>query len=662
MAAAKPVPKMKPKTKLAELLSGDPFNKPSVSFNTFNEIMIYSYRVGDTEMTNKAAAEIHKRAKIDAKFREEMAPTFALVCRNMWKYTTLPENVSRVPSASKSPTPTEIVKKPQKRSKSSTKVERVNPVTGEITDITDFQWGAVNMKPSKRNACPVIAIHATDSSFKWDPESLKTGLGGSEQAIVHGATELVMMGYRVYVYSKPPPGSAWSLPLSNPCYLDVGDRFTYPPEGIPDAVMLWRRYDARTTALNIKSMMRYRGIDTHMGDTYQIKKINPFTGAVNPVEKKNAIRGSPLETSPTTEEKKDDDECVACASEDKLELEGKVNMHLWLHDISTFNIADYDIKEFSGVFYLSKYHQEGYIKYTPKIIDVPSILSGNGIVVDTADVASRGLEVKSPVSPSVPRSPVSPSVPRSPGVEDLNAIHKSPSSKSVTEKDPSSKSVTEKDPSSKSGAEEKKDLPEEKKLFPPRDPLTFMYISNPSRGLKDLIDMWPEIRKEFPTATLKVAFGRETYGTMAKEHVDALFHKIGEMHDQGVTEVGKLGHDKLAELGRSTSYLIYPCTTIAETFCIILLESLYWGCECLVTRIGAMGETMHPECPSIPQISTEDDRKKFLELVIATVKDNLANPGALEVKRLKYHEYAKARTWRSVAEKWVAHMFPGLSK
>jgi len=55
----------------------------------------------------------------------------------------------------------------------------------------------------------------------WDPDTVKTGLPGSEEAVVYMAKQLANLGYKVVVLAFPPKDSKHSLPDANPRYVDI---------------------------------------------------------------------------------------------------------------------------------------------------------------------------------------------------------------------------------------------------------------------------------------------------------------------------------------------------------------------------------------------------------------------------------------------------------
>ena len=622
LAASEPVSRRLPKGasfSLEGALAGSPFTRDGTSAETFHNIMIASYREKNYELSVRAMNELVTRARETRTFHESMKKDWDLICRNMW-FVISKDSSQWVSATCVAETP------PKKVSGAGAKVERVD-FSGKKRDITTFVWGSPSSSPTKVRKMPVIAIYCYSSSMKWDPSSVKQGIPGSEEAVIYASQVLVEMGFRVFVYASPPEHSPWSLPASNPCYLQERDYAMFPTEGIFDAIIMWRRSNAYDLTHHIEDIMRDREITVYKGHEYKDKLLSPFpvvkkgeeSVIVAAEEKKEVVqvegkktakkkKSKKTDTPPVKdeektdtppvkeekeeektsvspvkeEEKKEKDECDKCESKNL----NKVNTYLWVHDIAVGKIEDRDLHHLNGVFYLSDYQRDGYHAMTPGLREIPHIISGNGIVPSQFEGPS--------------------------GVKD--------------------------------------------------NPFSCVYVSNWSRGLSVLIEIWPQIVAAYPTATLTIAYGRETFGTMSDKDLKDLGDKVESMRSLRVREVGKLSHQQLVELGKESSYLLYPCTTSAETYCISLVKMLACECECIITHIGAMKETAHPLNPSIPSITNDEDKKAYLNLVLTQFAKDAAHPEELVVRRRLYKEWALRRTWKRCVEMWVGHMFPGIEE
>lgn len=187
------------------------------------------------------------------------------------------------------------------------------------------------------------------------------------------------------------------------------------------------------------------------------------------------------------------------------------------------------------------------------------------------------------------------------------------------------------------------------------NPYSIGYYSNYSRGLAILLGIWPDIHKEFPQATLEICYGREHWGTMSPQQLEWIVNKIGEYKDLGVTEHGKVGHQKLAEIMQSTSVWAYPCITLSETYCITAVKCQAAGCIPVTTRIAALNETIHPEAPNIPIIRTDEDIQRYKDTLLSTlrrIRDSSAD--MIKAERQKYIDFSKKFTWTACVDKWMA--------
>ena len=186
------------------------------------------------------------------------------------------------------------------------------------------------------------------------------------------------------------------------------------------------------------------------------------------------------------------------------------------------------------------------------------------------------------------------------------------------------------------------------------NPYSIGYFSNYSRGLAVLLLLWPEIRKEFPTATLSICYGRQTWSTISDHGLKLIVDKIHEYKDMGVTEYGKIGHQPLADLMCQTSVWAYPCTALAETFCITASKCQAAGCIPVTTRIAALNETVHPEAPNIPLIVSPIDILKYQDVLMTTLRRiRDSSHEAILAERKKYIEFGNRFSWKACVDKWL---------
>ncbi|CAH6419087.1 Glycosyltransferase [uncultured virus] len=194
------------------------------------------------------------------------------------------------------------------------------------------------------------------------------------------------------------------------------------------------------------------------------------------------------------------------------------------------------------------------------------------------------------------------------------------------------------------------------------NPYSIGYFSNYARGLIVLMLIWPEIRKEFPEATLSICYGRETWGTMPPQQLQLVIDRIAQYKDLGVTEHGKVGHDELASIMQNTSVLAYPCIAAGETFCITLVKAQISGMIPVVNRIAALNETTHPEAPHTTEIKDNNDIFKYRDLLLSTLRRiRDSDPEEIRKERQKYIDFASKFSWKACVDKWLA-LYEQISK
>lgn len=106
-----------------------------------------------------------------------------------------------------------------------------------------------------------------------------------------------------------------------------------------------------------------------------------------------------------------------------------------------------------------------------------------------------------------------------------------------------------------------------------------VYSSSPDRGLYQLLQMMPEIRKAVPDFKLKVAYGFYNWESAVKRRNDqrgmAFIQKIkASMSQPGVEYLDRVDKSTLAEHQRKANVWLYP-TWFDETFCCLPTNEVY---------------------------------------------------------------------------------------
>lgn len=196
----------------------------------------------------------------------------------------------------------------------------------------------------------------------------------------------------------------------------------------------------------------------------------------------------------------------------------------------------------------------------------------------------------------------------------------------------------------------------DKQLFA-KPPGSCVYISNWARGLEHLLGMWPRIRAAVPTATLDIFYGPQTWGLWDAHKTRNVLIQIQNLQSLGVQNRGMVGHILLDKALEQASILAYPCHCYAETYCISAVKAQHFGLIPVVTRMGALAETVHPDAPTLPAILHLQHVQEYEQLLIKTLQRvcaQSATPLGLVQERRKYINFAQNKTWAQCVESWLS--------
>lgn len=190
-----------------------------------------------------------------------------------------------------------------------------------------------------------------------------------------------------------------------------------------------------------------------------------------------------------------------------------------------------------------------------------------------------------------------------------------------------------------------------------RDPHKVFYGSSHVRGLQFLYDIWPDVKKAIPDATLDAYYGRESYDAINAGNPE----RIKWMDDMqlrareldGVTDHGKQSQFDLIKYMMGSGVWAYPCP-FPEIYCITAIKTQAAGCIPVSTDFAALDETV--QFGTKVHIGDGGDvgaiTNEFLETYKAALIDTLLHPEKQEKQRRKMIEWARSNSWLSVAESW----------
>lgn len=175
-----------------------------------------------------------------------------------------------------------------------------------------------------------------------------------------------------------------------------------------------------------------------------------------------------------------------------------------------------------------------------------------------------------------------------------------------------------------------------------KNPYACIYGSNYARGLNYLLDIWPDIKQDFPKATLDVYYGWDHWGLLTKLQEQTLRDKLHQLKNAGVTEQGKVGHKELAQAYAKASLWTYPCTH-AETFCITAIKAQAAGCIPVIVQGSALNEVSS----SGYQCETHHQYPELLKKALQEAPDK-----TLQERKSLREKVLDQFTWKKIAERW----------
>lgn len=169
----------------------------------------------------------------------------------------------------------------------------------------------------------------------------------------------------------------------------------------------------------------------------------------------------------------------------------------------------------------------------------------------------------------------------------------------------------------------------------------FIYSSCSERGLKRLLELWPDILLMAPDATLRIS----SYNRFPRDKEETQMWETIKKHDS-ITHLGKLNPAQLYGLMASSEYWLYT-SYWPETSCITALEMLQSGVICLYYPCAGIAETMGG-CGF--QIK-ESEELGVLKQILNLSKEEK------DIIMIKGKEYSDRCSWENRASTWVSLCF-----
>ena len=163
-----------------------------------------------------------------------------------------------------------------------------------------------------------------------------------------------------------------------------------------------------------------------------------------------------------------------------------------------------------------------------------------------------------------------------------------------------------------------------------KKPNSVGYFSSYDRGLECLLNMWPEVVKAIPEATLDIYYGWDIFDKVNAKNPElmrwrfVMTQKIRSLKEKGVVEHGRVSHKELAKAMKEIKVWAYP-TEFTEIHCITALKAQEAGCIPVTTGCYALEETVQDntytvKCEDI--YSNVDKQKEFVDKLVEALKSD----------------------------------------
>lgn len=193
-----------------------------------------------------------------------------------------------------------------------------------------------------------------------------------------------------------------------------------------------------------------------------------------------------------------------------------------------------------------------------------------------------------------------------------------------------------------------------------RDPHKMIYASSHVRGLAYIYEIWDDVKKAVPDATLDVFYGRESYDAVHKGNpermkwMDGMIEKAKSL--DGVTDHGKVSQERIVQESFKSGVWVYPCP-FPEIYCITAIKSQAAGAIPVSSNFAALDETVQygTKLPmkQVSEITVGDGNREFLDKFKKALIDMLKNPDQEKI-RPEMMKWARTVSWAEIARGWDA--------
>ena len=183
-----------------------------------------------------------------------------------------------------------------------------------------------------------------------------------------------------------------------------------------------------------------------------------------------------------------------------------------------------------------------------------------------------------------------------------------------------------------------------------------IYASSPDRGLHHLLELFPRLKREVPSATLTVCYDWQPFYDRLKDQTGEMASRLRycaemfrRLKPHGVTHLGSISKAGLVQHMRDSRVLAYPCDPVSYTegFSVTTAEAAALGCLPVILGSDALPEVYGAGMEISPAPYAEGKGAYFQHLVAMLTDDDAYVKARLRASDHVHEHY----TWDVLAEK-----------
>jgi len=181
-------------------------------------------------------------------------------------------------------------------------------------------------------------------------------------------------------------------------------------------------------------------------------------------------------------------------------------------------------------------------------------------------------------------------------------------------------------------------------------PWRFIYSSCMTRGLYNLLNMWPKIKDLVPEATLHLFITYDCPYYQPHHKIDLMIQMIEQMKELGVYRHPRVSQESLAQEIAISEVWLYP-TEFKETFCITALEMQAGKVLCVCSNLAGLKETVNDRGILVDYTDKDNNKDNggFLN-AIKDIRDGMVNKDQLI--HMGY-EWAIQQDWNMIGKRFI---------